>query len=195
MPGNHSVLALGAPDRRPVRWVPSASVYAPTSIVRGRTERSASTSSPAFRRAETALGPSDLLGRLCGPPSGRTAGPRPRSHRIRYHGVYATRSKLRPEVLPAIQDIPESLAGIICGHGAGSEGEARAPWWKIRWAQLLRYVFDADLRYPRCSSDMEIISFILDQPTIRRILESVGHPGDSPPGGEPENHGDRALAA
>ena len=49
------------------------------------------------------------------------------------------------------------------------------------WAALMRRVFELDvLECPKCGGRMEMIAVITEQSTIKKILTSVGFPGDSP---------------
>ncbi len=57
--------------------------------------------------------------------------------------------------------------------------------WTVRrrlgWAKLMARVWDLDvLECPKCRSRMQCIAFITEARVIRRILDSVGLPADSP---------------
>lgn len=113
--------------------------------------------------------PLDFLGRLA------TLVPPPRRHQVRFHGVYAPNSRLRAEAVPAALG-PEA----DCGHGDAGESTARGGS-RASWALLMRRVFAIDvLECPRCGSRMQTIAFVTASEPIRKILNAVGLPADSP---------------
>jgi len=116
--------------------------------------------------------------------------PRPRTHQIRYHGVYSPNARLRPEVLPAPDPVIEELLWPAC---RGEEGEEPASPRRIRWAQLLKHIWDDDLTCPSCGVQMELISIILERDAVKKILEAVGLPADSPARYPPSSHHDLAA--
>lgn len=98
--------------------------------------------------------PFDLLERLV------ALIPPPRKNQIRYHGFFAPNAKLRGELLSIAQCSPDkSLSNKI--H-------------RPEFARLMARVFDIDvLQCPRCSSRMQIISFIKEPRAVRNILRSL----------------------
>ncbi len=53
---------------------------------------------------------------------------------------------------------------------------------RMRWASLLRRVFDVDaLQCPRCGSTMRLIAAIEDPTVARKILECLKLPARTPP--------------
>jgi hypothetical protein len=54
----------------------------------------------------------------------------------------------------------------------------------LRWADLLRRVYDIDRRsYPNCDlGPLEPIATILDPAAIARILDAIGRRSRAPPG-------------
>jgi hypothetical protein len=49
------------------------------------------------------------------------------------------------------------------------------------WALLLVRIYEGlPLRCPKCDEPMPIIAFVLDRPTIERILDHIGEPTQSP---------------
>ncbi len=49
------------------------------------------------------------------------------------------------------------------------------------WALLLVRIYEClPLRCPKCGEPMRIIAFVLDQPTIERILAHIGEPTQPP---------------
>lgn len=90
--------------------------------------------------------------------------PPPRVHMIRYHGVFAPRSRLRAQVVRAIAPEP-------CEPHEKPKSRLR-----LDWAKLLLRVFEVDvLTCPRCESGrLQRIAFITSGDAIRAILTSVG---------------------
>ncbi len=109
--------------------------------------------------------------------------PAPYTHMIRYHGIFANHSRLRPH-LPTPPALRCSAAGT--GEAAGEESESTSPSPRrrapLRWAQLLRRVFSIDaLRCPRCSAPMVILAFLSDPPVVSKILRHLRLPTAPPP--------------
>jgi hypothetical protein len=107
--------------------------------------------------------------------------PRPRLHLIRFHGVLAPNAKLRPLVVPQVQEAAsEAVAAAEC------EVESRqARPNRISWARLLKRVFDIDMQQcPNCGAgELKIIAAILDRPVIEKILTHLGLDPQPPPRG------------
>jgi len=107
------------------------------------------------------LRPDELIERLC------ALVPRPRKHRLRYHGLLAPAAKGRSQVVPA-----------RVAPRPGTNRRQR-PW--IPWAALLLRVFSFDpLVCPKCSGSMKILSAIAEAKVIRKILACYGQPVDPP---------------
>lgn len=93
--------------------------------------------------------PFDLLERLV------ALIPPPRKNQIRYHGFFGPNAKLRRELLPSAQSVSRKI------H-------------RPEFAKLMARVFGIDvLQCPRCSSTMQIISFVNELRAIRNILRSL----------------------
>ena len=90
--------------------------------------------------------------------------PPPRVHMIRYHGVFAPRSRLRAQVVRAV------------APGSCERHEKPKSRLRLDWAKLLLRVFEVDvLTCPRCESGrLQRIAFITSGDAIRAILTSVG---------------------
>jgi hypothetical protein len=115
------------------------------------------------------LTPTELIERLV------SIIPPPRKNQVRYHGVFAPRSKMRKLVVPA----KESKDPDQPDAEEESEGSSRS---KLGYAKLMARVFEIDvLKCPRCSSDMQIISFITETKAVRDILTSLKM-STAPPG-------------
>ena len=95
---------------------------------------------------------------------------------LRFHGVYAAHARLRDQVVPE----PDELPADRCGSEGHQDPAHRS--YRLAWADLLKRIFSVDvLICPHCESRLSRIAWILDPVVIRRILEAVGLPGDSPP--------------
>jgi hypothetical protein len=154
--------------------------------------------SPAGR-TELVLDPVDFLRRLA------ALIPAPYTNTIRYHGVFANRSRHRAQ-LPAPPpsrwgDAPlPDPAPAEAASAANQDQEVGAtpplpsppedifPAQQIPrpkrtpWATLLRRVFDVDaLRCARCSAPLVVLAFITDPAALVRILEHLGLPTTLPP--------------
>jgi len=100
--------------------------------------------------------------------------PRPRLHRIRFHGVLAPNAKLRGAVIP--QPVrKDSVPGQ--GH---SQGQAA----RMRWAQLLKRVFDIHVERCACGGQLKILAAIEEPVVIVRILTHLGLAARAPPRAE-----------
>ena len=98
--------------------------------------------------------------------------PEPRLHTVRYYGRYANVVRARSG------DPTEETAGAEAPAGEGAETDtvAAAERRRLRrqWAQMIRRVYELDpLTYPHCGSEMKILSFLLDPPVVRRILDHL----------------------
>jgi hypothetical protein len=104
--------------------------------------------------------------------------PPPRTHRTRYHGAWARRSKLRRLVTPTPKT-EESCdhSGAASCRPVGKPGRHR-----YEWAKLLARVFSIDvLKCSKCKTGrMQRIAWITNPPVIHAMLASVGLPADSP---------------
>ncbi len=98
--------------------------------------------------------------------------PEPRLHTVRYYGRYANVVRARSGDLTQENARPEAPAGAGDESDAVSAPERR----RLRrlWAQMIRRIYEVDpLRCPHCGSEMRILSFLLDPPVIRRILDHL----------------------
>jgi len=110
--------------------------------------------------------------------------PAPYTHMVRYHGVFANRSRWRP-ALPAPPAHPGG-EGLPTGEESGKAPESTSPPPRrrapLRWAQLLRRVFHLDvLSCPRCSTAMVVLALISDPPVVSKILRHLKLPTSPPP--------------
>ena len=124
----------------------------------------------------------DLLSQLVTPP---------RLHKHRYCGVLAPNAALREAVTASAGPAGATLqlleqARVSMGLPA-DEHDTSSPLTNLRrtaarcWALLLVRIYEClPLRCPKCGEPMRIIAFVLDQPTIERILEHIGEPTQPP---------------
>jgi Putative transposase len=117
------------------------------------------------------LDPLSLLARLCG------SVPPPRFHTVRYAGVLASASKLRPRILP---QAPKR------GDGVADEREDAQPRprrCRYRpWAELMMRTFKVDvLCCPRCSGRLRLVALMTEPREIRRYLHAPGERAEAPP--------------
>lgn len=100
--------------------------------------------------------------------------PPPRTHRTRYHGLWAAHAKGRDEVTPKSEETEKN------NEDASSEN-CKHKTKRYKWARLLARVFAVDvLQCPKCKGQMQRVAFITEPLAIRKILKSVGLPADSP---------------
>ena len=94
---------------------------------------------------------------------------------FRFHGVLAPHAKLRPAIIPSPPNATDHPAG---------QGETIAPAApaRIRWAQLLKRVFDIDIEHcPHCGGTLKIIAAILNPTVIAKVLTHLGLSARAPP--------------
>ena len=138
------------------------------------------------------LTPDELLARLA------TLIPPPRSHSLRYHGVFAPNSKDGGRVVPrppprateeakaehALEppEPPRSPAGAFQLEPPEPSPGRDTPRTRVPLADLLRKVFAVEvLECPRCAGRLEIIAFIAEASVARRILDHLGLASQPPP--------------
>ena len=141
-------------------------------------------------RTELCLLPVALLRRLA------ALLPRPFTQRVRYHGVFANRSRFRPLLppppaaeLPALVPQLDPQADPTPGPPAdATDAEPclapppRPPRRRLPWSELLLRVLDVDaLKCPKCVTPMVVLAFLTDPKVVRRILTHLGLPSPSPP--------------
>jgi hypothetical protein len=127
----------------------------------------------------------DLLSQLVTPP---------RLHKHRFCGVLAPNAALREAVtssagpagatLQLLEKAREQM-GLPAPSAEPTEAEPN-PDFRRRlarcWALLLARIYEClPLRCPKCGEPMRIIAFVLDAPTIERILDHIGEPTHPPP--------------
>jgi hypothetical protein len=110
-----------------------------------------------------AFTPHQFLRRLC------AIVPPPRSHLVRYFGVFAPRSAMRASLVP--RPMPEAKA---------DEAQAKLPLpaevraRRLPWAQLLERVFGDDVLRCPCGGKRKVVAFIPGPKMAQEILKAIG---------------------
>jgi len=115
---------------------------------------------------------------------------RPYVNNVRYHGVFANRSKDRPRLPPPPSLISQVPASSAPGPLHNAAADVTPPFEPLPtptkhrrtpWAQLLKRTLHLDaLKCPRCSESMEVLALITDPPVVRNILNHLHLPADDP---------------
>jgi len=132
------------------------------------------------------LQPTDFLRRLA------CLIPPPRTHQLRYHGVFSPSSpqRMRLPTPPAraartgASQAPHDQQTNDKPQGQTPTDDPEPPASmsaRIRWAQLIKRVYKKDLeKCPHCDGRRVLIAFITDPPVVQRILSHLGLPTDEP---------------
>ena len=117
--------------------------------------------------------------------------PPPRRHRHHYHGVLAPASPLRLKITgnPSCEksSSEEQLFPSPTNQQPSPVNQepikkSPKPASLYRWAKLMARIYEIHpLTCPKCTHHMRIVSFIQEQPTIRKILKHIREPSDPPP--------------
>ena len=92
---------------------------------------------------------------------------------VRYHGVLASRSKLRAEVVP--QPPPPEVDPMQLQAELELELEDEHRPRRKPWAWLLKYVFDEDVRVcPRCAGPTTWLEVATEPDAIGRAMADHG---------------------
>ena len=94
-------------------------------------------------------------------------------HLIRFHGVLAPNAKLRSQVVPLPAQAKPTGEGD-CQHAHGKPA-------RLRWAQLLKRVFDIDMERCACGGKLKLIAAIEEPAVIEKILTHLGLAARPPP--------------
>ena len=113
----------------------------------------------------------ELIGRLA------ALVPPPRLHSVRYFGVFAPNSKLRPLIVPRpLKPEPSPSCCTLIEDTDKKKYGRRTPW-----AQLLQMVFGIDvLQCPKCECRIQRIAFLTQPGVIRRFLDSIAKREEPP---------------
>jgi hypothetical protein len=120
------------------------------------------------------LSPSELLRRLA------ALVPPPRSHLVRYHGVFGPASAWRSEIVPRVQ---EGMVALLPAASTEPPPKAasRSRASRIPWAELLLRVFREDVLLCSCGGRRVVLAFITEKKVVKVILEFLGLPTTGPP--------------
>jgi ribosomal protein S27E len=103
--------------------------------------------------------------------------PPPRAHQVRFHGFLAPHSKNRPKLATSRKELKEQekkkndeITRALDKNG------------KIKWAKLLKRVFNIDITIcDSCGGKTKMLSSILDEKSIKKILTHIGLDPNPPP--------------
>jgi hypothetical protein len=116
------------------------------------------------------LDPLSLLCRLC------AAVPPPKMHTVRYAGVLACASPVRPRIAPVASPASEETSGVAPHEAPEPRGFRYRPW-----AELLRRTFALDvLACPKCEGRMRLLAMVTDDESVRRTLRALGERTELP---------------
>jgi hypothetical protein len=119
------------------------------------------------------LDPLSLLTRLC------ASVPPPRFHTVRYAGVLASASKLRPRILPEPSEEQAALADGVTASDADKQAPRRCRYRP--WDELMMRTFSVDvLCCPPCNGRLRLVALMTEPKEIRRYLRALGQPTESP---------------
>lgn len=103
--------------------------------------------------------------------------PPPRTHLVRWGGVFAPHSPFRRDIVLR----PEKKKGFQFRDETETEDEERAKVPNYSWAKMLAKVFKVDLtKCVGCGGDLVKVAAITDPIAARRYLRHVGLPYDAP---------------
>jgi Putative transposase len=128
----------------------------------------------AMGRDSLILEPSELLRRLA------VLVPPPRSHLVRYHGVFGPASKWRSQIVPPPESTtaPSAPASTLQPQSATAD---RPRTSRIDWAELLLRVFREDVLLCPCGGRRVVLAFITEKRVVKEILEHLGLPTTGSP--------------
>ncbi len=128
--------------------------------------------------------------------------PPPRIHRHRYHGVLAPNAPGREQVTAKASEEPahqvpstkasprENGSQRVEARSSGqanpsSTARPRSAFAGYLWAMLLARIYAVSPLCPYCGQQIQLIAFVTDPHSIRRILEHLGEPTQPPPLSQP----------
>ncbi len=108
--------------------------------------------------------------------------PKPRTHQIRFHGFLASNSKIRSLVATSRKKKKEVEDKKVRAGEIKKEDSVLTKAGKIKWAQLLKRVFNTDIeKCTECGGRLRILAAITKSADIKRILTHVGIDPNPPP--------------
>ena len=107
--------------------------------------------------------------------------PKPGQNMLRYHGQFAPNAKHREQLATLVPSPAEGhdektvdLADANKPADTSSLTTSANPY-RIRWAQLLRRVFEIDaLRCAKCGGPMVLLALLTDPAVVHKILDHIG---------------------
>jgi uncharacterized protein YbaR (Trm112 family) len=93
-------------------------------------------------------------------------------HTVRYAGVLACASPVRPRIAPAAPAAASKADNELPAEAPEPRGFRYRPW-----AELLRRTFALDvLACPKCEGRMRLLAMVTDEKSVRRYLRALGEP-------------------
>ena len=135
------------------------------------------------------LSPLDFIARLC------ALVPPPYFHLTRFHGLLASNSKYRAEIVPQPEQMPGPAQQLQL-FDANESGTQDKPTTGARlpWAWLLKRVFRVDITVcPRCSGSLKVTELVTKRDEIAKRLAQQGLGPMPPPKSLPDAPGQLAL--
>src|SRR2546429_2484569 len=152
-----------------------ASAFSPCQDPPKPRSRKCSIASCSVCVACSALEPCELLRRLA------ALVPPPRSHLVRYHGVFGPASAWRSQIVPRPQESTPGPCPAANTAPPPPEATARRETSRIPWAELLLRVFREDVLVCPCGGRRVVLAFITEKKVVKEILEHLGLPPTGPP--------------
>jgi hypothetical protein len=111
--------------------------------------------------------------------------PPPRAHLVKWGGVFAPNSPLRPKIIlkPGVKKAGrhKRVAGGDARDQADDQPDSKPGGLQgSSWARLLSRVFNIDITRCPCGGELRAVAAICDQDEARRYLRHVGLPSDPP---------------
>ena len=108
--------------------------------------------------------------------------PPPRSHLVRYHGVFAPHSKHRERIVPNPPPLPLTTPAAPSATEDTTSAQTPPPSRsRPDWASLLRRVFALDvLHCARCGGRRQLLTMISEAKTAQKILNHLGLRSQAP---------------
>jgi len=122
------------------------------------------------------LSPTQFLGRIA------SLIPPPRSHLVRYHGVFAPHSKHREHIVPSHAQFPKPTPAAPSSKEDNPSAQTPPPpCSRLDWASLLRRVFAIDVNHCyRCGGRRQLLLMITEAKTAQKILNHLGLQSQAP---------------
>ena len=117
--------------------------------------------------------------------------PFPKTHLVRYSGLFAPAAKWRALVVPVLSSAESAASCVMCPAAESIDRNEKRPEpaetatgheRNYSWAELMKRVWAIDvLACPRCQGRMRLLAVIHSPESIRKILECLGLPSRAPP--------------